>query len=73
MKKIVCLLFATALFSACAVKKTYVRDYTQQIQLVKENFPEIYDMYRQGTVIIVDVYTYEKDGRSRVGINYRYR
>ena len=73
MKKVVCLLFFMALFASCAVKRTYVRDYAQQIQLVKDNFPEIYDMYRQGTVIIVNVYTYEKDGKARVGITYHYR
>ena len=73
MKKIVCLLCFVTLFASCAVKRTYVRDYAQQIQLVKDNFPEIYDMYRQGIVVIVNVYTYEKDGKAKVGITYHYR
>ena len=30
-------------------------------------------MYRQGTVVIVNVYTYEKDGKAKVGITYHYR
>ena len=73
MKKIVCLLsFVTVLFS-CALNRTYIQDYGQQIKLIKINFPEIYDMYCNGTVIIENVYTYEKDGKERVGVNYRYR
>ena len=31
------------------------------------------DMYRQGIVVIVNVYTYEKDGKAKVGITYHYR
>lgn len=31
------------------------------------------DMYRQGIVVIVNVYTYEKDGNANVGITYHYR
>ena len=50
--------------------RTYIRDYGKQIELVKTNFPEIYDLYRRGSVIIDDVYTYEKDGKERVGIHY---
>ena len=30
-------------------------------------------MYRQGIVVIVNVYTYEKDGKAKVGITYHYR
>ena len=30
-------------------------------------------MYCNGTVIIDNVYTYEKDGIERVGVNYHYR
>ena len=48
-------------------------DYREQIRLMKANFPEIYELYRQGDVIITSVYTYEKDGQERVHIEYRYR
>jgi len=73
MKKFACLLFLMAILSSCAVKKTYVHDYNQQIRLVKNNFPEVYNLYCNGDVIITDVYTYEKDGEDRVGIEYHYR
>lgn len=48
------------LTSCSVVKRTYVRDYGERIELIKTNFPEIYDLYRRGSVIIDDVYTYEK-------------
>ena len=51
------------LTSCSVVKRTYVRDYGERIELIKTNFPEIYDLYRRGSVIIDDVYTYEKDGK----------
>ena len=74
MKKAILLLSAIIMFSSCSVmKRTYVRDYSARIELIKTNFPEIYELYCRGTVIIDDVYTYEKDGTERVGINYHYR
>lgn len=75
MKKLILLLSVVTVLTACSVvvKRTYVRDYREQIELIKTNFPEIYDLYRQGAVIIDDVYTYEKDGKGRVHIQYHYR
>ena len=35
---------------------------------MKANFPEIYELYRQGDVIITSVYTYEKDAEFAHGI-----
>lgn len=73
MKKFVCLLSFVAILSSCVLNRTYIRDYGEQIRLVRENFPEIYDMYCDGLIIIDDVYTYDKDGTERVGVSYRYR
>lgn len=74
MKRLILLLSAIIMLNSCSVvKKTYVREYGEQIELVKTHFPEIYDLYRFGTVIIDNVYTYEKDGIEKVGINYHYR
>lgn len=75
MKKLILLLSVVTVLTACSVvvKRTYVRDYREQIELIKTNFPEIYDLYRQGVVIIDDVYTCEKDGKERVHIQYHYR
>lgn len=43
------------------------------MQAVKVNFPELYELYLRGAIIIYDVYTYEEDGKPRVGISYKYR
>ena len=61
------------LFAACALNRHYVTDYGEKMTLVKVNFPEIYDMYKRGQIIINEVYTYEKDGKELVHVNYIYR
>lgn len=74
MKKAIILLSAIFLLSSCSViKKTPVRDYRERIELIKTNFPEIYELYRHGEVVIDDVYTYLKDGNEKVHISYHYR
>ena len=73
MKRLILLLLFFAVLTSCSVTRTYIRDYGKQIELVKTNFPEIYDLYRRGEVVINDVYTYEKDGHEKVHINYYYR
>ena len=64
-------------FQSCASVKTnkvYINDYNEQMNIVKVNFPQIYDLYIQGKVIIDGVYTYtiKKTGEERVHISYRY-
>ena len=73
MKKFTYLLSLFVILSACTLQKTYIEDYGQRIQILKNHFPEIYDMYRNGTVIIDNVYTYEKDGEEKVRVSYHYR
>lgn len=74
MKRLILLFSVITIFSSCSViKKTHIRDYSERIELVKTNFPEIYELYRRGEVVINDVYTYEKDGHEKVHINYYYR
>ncbi len=74
MKRLIFLFLSITLLSSCSVvRRTYVQDYGTRIELIKTNFPEIYDLYRRGVVVINDVYTYEKNGEKRVGINYHYR
>ena len=72
-RRYVFLLLIVIGFSSCVLNRTYISDYREQIRLMKANFPEIYELYRQGDVIITSVYTYEKDGQERVHIEYRYR
>ena len=72
-RTIVILLLGLLLFSSCAVNRTYIRDYGDRTQILRTHFPEIYDLYRQGVVIIDDLYEYEKDGKSRYNVSYHYR
>ena len=75
MKKIV---FALMLFltTSCAslnqTNRVVVRDYREQMSLLKINFPEIYEQYKKGAIVIDKVYTYtdKKTGCRRVGISY---
>ncbi len=72
MKKIFILLFVIFTLCSCA-KRTYIHDYSQRIQVIKTNFPELYDMYCKGIVIINDVYLYEKGDDIDIKVNYHYR
>lgn len=73
MKKLILLVLFIVVLASCGVQKTHVRDYGKRIELVKTNFPEIYELFCHGSVVIDDVYTYEKDGKERVNIKYHYR
>lgn len=48
-------------------------EYDEQMGLLKTNFPEIYDLYRQGIVTLVGMYVYnDENGKENVHITYRY-
>ena len=54
--------------------KVYLRDYSAKMESLRINFPEIYDLYKKGLIIINEMYEYkDKDGTPRVHVNYRYR
>lgn len=62
------------MFFSCSTKYTILYDYSERMEAVKANFPEIYQLYIQGDVVIDYVYKYEKkDGKSGVRISYHYR
>ena len=65
------------LASGCAMLKSgyrNVKDYSEQMELLKTNFPEIYELYRQGEVIIDQVYEYrDKNGTPKVHVKYHLR
>ena len=73
MKKYFLLLVVLLSTTSCLTNKTYIQDYSQKVRLLKTTFPELYQLYCNGSIIIDDVYTYDKDGTERVGINYHYR
>ena len=54
--------------------KVYITDYSEKMATIKLHFPEIYDLYRDGLVIIDEVYEYkDKNGKSKIHVGYRYR
>ena len=84
MKKILTLLVTLSMLTSCSFKipnavkyRDYhrVRDYTTQMELVREHFPEVYDLYRSGDVIIKEVFEYtdRKTGKPQVHVTYSYR
>ena len=74
MKRFIFSLWFIAVLTSCSVvNRTYVRDYNEQIELTKRYFPELYDLYWRGSIIITSVYTYEENGEKKVGILYSYR
>ncbi len=74
MKNLILMLILCASLTSCSsIKKTYVKDYNEKIELTRRKFPELYELYRQGALVIDAVYTFERDGEPRVGITYHYR
>lgn len=71
------LLILTIILSGCSSvsNRVVIKDYGEQMRLVKLNFPEIYNLYVNGKVEIEKVYTYDdkKTGTPRVHVSYRYR
>ena len=80
MKKMLILIVACCLLTGCSLfyvfKKDYrnVTNYTERMELLQSNFPEIYSLYLRGAVILDDMFTYTgKDGGTKVHIEYHYR
>ena len=84
MKRLLSILVSVTLLSSCSFRipnaikyKDYhrVRDYRKQMELVEENFPEIYNLYRQGDIVIDEVFehTDRKTGKPQVHVSYYYR
>ena len=43
------------------------------MRIVQKHFPELYELHRQGVVIIYDLYEYEENGTEKYNLSYRYR
>ena len=69
--KLASLFIVIALFASCMTNRQYISDYNRQMNIVKTMFPEIYDLYRQGDVIINSVYL-DLD-TNKYHIEYEYR
>ncbi len=69
--KLASLFIVIVLFASCMTNRQYISDYGSRMNIVKTMFPEIYDLYRQGDVIIESVYL-DLD-TNKYHIEYRYR
>lgn len=43
------------------------------MEVLKKNFPELYMIYINGKIYDVDLYEYEKNGKWRYHVDFRYR
>lgn len=53
--------------------RKHFTDYSERMSVLKENFPEIYQMYSNGAVIVNDLYEYvDRNEIIQYHINYRH-
>lgn len=53
--------------------KHYITDYREEMEVLKENFPELYELYCNGKIVINELYEYVGDnGNLRYHISYRH-
>ena len=50
------------LLTSCAVISTPVNGFSEQMVVLKERFPELYDLHSQGKIVICDIWQKEKRG-----------
>lgn len=73
MKKIILALFV-ALFSSCTTSIKAIKDYSERMMVLERDFPEIYHLFKNGDVIIDNVYyVTKKDGSVTSNVSYHYR
>jgi hypothetical protein len=80
---ILSLILTLALTSSCGImsellgyhfdhyEKEYIKDYSEQMDVLRSDFPEIYNLYCNGKIVINEMYHYKtKDGKSMTHIGY---
>ena len=79
----VAVLFSAITLTSCASWNNFwsgrpegsvlITDYDEQMSLLRIHFPEVYNLYKEGKIVITEVYTYpSKNGGERVHANYRH-
>ena len=54
--------------------KEYIKDYSKQMDVLRSDFPEIYNLYCNGKIVINEMYHYKtKDGEPMTHIGYYMR
>lgn len=59
------------LFAACALNREYVMDYGEQMRIMRNYFPELYELYQRGAIVVVNVYLDKSDNNYHVTYHYR--
>lgn len=52
------------------LNRDYIRDYDEQMRIAKTYFPELYELYRNGTIIIAEVYLDTKTNKYHILYKY---
>lgn len=77
IKRILCIVVCAFMLSSCGIfikGYQYIGDYNDQMAILQLYFPEVYDLYCYGEVIIDEVYSYVDDyGTTQYHISYHYR
>ncbi len=78
LKKILVILIPVLMLCSCAsmfyTDYKPINDYSSQMELLQENFPEVYNLYRNGDIILNEMFTYtNENGVPRIHISYQYR
>ena len=76
LKKILVILISALMLCSCAMfYRDYklVNDYSSQMELLQKNFPEVYNLYRNGDIVLDEMFEYtDKNGIPKVHISYHY-
>lgn len=62
VKKLLAGCLALLLLSSCAVTSTPITGFNEQMSILKERFPELYDLHSQGKIVIWGMWQREKRG-----------
>lgn len=81
MKNLLITLLFIFMLSSCAGINWLTRDnyervkgYDNRMTTLKENFPEIYNLYINGHIVIRDLFYYtDSEGKRQIKVNYKYR
>lgn len=78
LKKILAILISALMLCSCAYMfyRDYkpVNDYSSQMELLQKKFPEVYNLYRNGDIVLDEMFEYtDENGVPKVHISYHYR
>lgn len=62
LKKLLAGCLALLLHTSCAVISTPVSGFNEQMAVLKEHYPELYDLHSQGKIVIWGMWQKEKRG-----------